>query len=188
MSTIRLFVLDSLARRGAMHGHQMRALADEEHVDQWTDITVGSLYGALKRLEADGLIEAVRTEREGNYPERRVLGITAAGRAALSRLHAATLSEVGLRPDPVDLAVARPQPDTLDDLPDVVAARLAALRDALDHHDQHRAQIDRYLTVAERLSVSHTTDRLRAEITFHERLLASVPEIVADERSPKDPS
>lgn len=188
VSTIRLFVLDSLARRGPMHGHQMRALAEEEHVDEWTDITVGSLYGTLKRLEASGLVEAVRTEREGNYPERRVLGITEAGRSDLARLHAATLAAVGLRPDPVDLAVARPQADTLDDLPDVVAARLATLRHALDAHADHLTQIDRYLTVAERLSVTHTADRLRAEIAFHERLLAAVPEIVADERTPKDPS
>lgn len=29
-----------------MHGHQLRLLAEEEHIDLWTDITVGGLYGA----------------------------------------------------------------------------------------------------------------------------------------------
>lgn len=188
MSTVRIFVLDSLVRHGPMHGHQMRALAEQEHVDEWTDITAGSLYGALKRLETDGLVEAVRTEREGNYPERRVLGVTDAGRAALARMHAATLATVAIRPDPVDLALARPQPETLDDLPDVVAARVAELRAALTGHRQHLEQIDQYLTVAERLTVSHGVDRLQAEIDFHERFLAAVPEIVADERARKDPS
>ena len=40
-----------------MHGHQLRLLAEEEHVALWTDITVGSLYGAIKRLAAEELIE-----------------------------------------------------------------------------------------------------------------------------------
>jgi DNA-binding PadR family transcriptional regulator len=46
-----------------MHGHQLRLLAEEEHVALWTDITVGSLYGAIKRLAAEELIEEVRVER-----------------------------------------------------------------------------------------------------------------------------
>jgi hypothetical protein len=42
-----------------MHGHQLRLLAEEEHVALWTDITVGSLYGAIKRLAAEELNEEV---------------------------------------------------------------------------------------------------------------------------------
>ncbi|QAY63029.1 PadR family transcriptional regulator [Xylanimonas allomyrinae] len=187
MSTVRLFVLDSLVRHGPMHGHQMRALADQEHVDDWTDITVGSLYGALKRLEAEGLLVAVRTEREGNYPPRRVLDITETGRAALAELHAAALAVVGLRPDPVDYALARPQLDQLDDLESVLTDRLAELRAQLTAHTAHLAAVDQYLTVAERLTLTHTTDRLTAEVVFHERMLAAAPAIVADERTRKDP-
>ncbi|QAY71461.1 PadR family transcriptional regulator [Xylanimonas protaetiae] len=186
MSTVRLFVLDSLVRHGPMHGHQMRALAEQEHVDEWTDITVGSLYGTLKRLEAEGLVAAVRTEREGNYPPRRVLGVTDAGRAALAELHAATLAVVGLRPDPADYALARPQPDRLEELATVLAGRLAELRAQVAEHEEHLVAIDQHLTVAERLTLTHTTERLGAEVAFHERLLAAVPEIVADELSRKD--
>jgi DNA-binding PadR family transcriptional regulator len=36
----------------------------------WTDITVGSLYGAINRLAAEELIEEVRVERAGAYPQR----------------------------------------------------------------------------------------------------------------------
>ncbi|GAB2475584.1 PadR family transcriptional regulator [Xylanimonas ulmi] len=187
MSTIRLFILDSLARHGPMHGHQMRALAEQEHIDEWTDITVGGLYGALKRLEAEGLVRAVRTEREGNYPRRRVLDVTDAGRAALAELHAQALTAVGLRPDPADYPLARPQPDRLADLEAVVNDRLTQLRALAAAHERQMLAIDQYLTVAERVTLSHTTDRLQAEIVFHERLLAAVPEIVADELSRKDP-
>lgn len=48
-----------------MHGHQLRLLAEREHVTLWTDITVGALYGAIKRLAAEDLIAEERTEKEG---------------------------------------------------------------------------------------------------------------------------
>ena len=117
MSSIRLFVLDALARRGDMHGHQLRLLAEEEHVHLWTDISVGALYGALKRLAGEGLLAEVRTEREGGYPERQVYGITDEGRVALAGLQQAALEQVVLKPDPFDLGLSRPDPDRLDDLP-----------------------------------------------------------------------
>ena len=62
-----------------MHGHQLRQLAELEHLDMWTDISVGALYGAIKRLAAEDLIEEARVEREGAYPERQVWRITEAG-------------------------------------------------------------------------------------------------------------
>ncbi len=50
MSSIRIFILGALADRGPMHGHQLVLLANKEHISEWADITVGSLYGAIKRL------------------------------------------------------------------------------------------------------------------------------------------
>ena len=35
----------SLAERGEMHGHALRLLAEQEHIDEWTDFTVGAVYG-----------------------------------------------------------------------------------------------------------------------------------------------
>ena len=59
MSAIRLYVLGALAERGEMHGHGLRLLAEQEHIDEWTDFTVGAIYGVLKRMAADGVIERV---------------------------------------------------------------------------------------------------------------------------------
>src|SRR5262245_61880972 len=107
MSSIRLYILGALADEGEMHGHQLRQLAEKEHVHLWTDISVGALYGALKRLAAEGLIDEARTEREGAYPERQVWRITDAGRLSLALLRDAALREVVVRPDPFDLAMSR---------------------------------------------------------------------------------
>ncbi|MDQ1605986.1 MAG: hypothetical protein QOJ18_353, partial [Microbacteriaceae bacterium] len=52
MSSIRLFILGSLAERGPMHGHGLLLLAEEEHIDLWTDFAASAVYGAIKRLAA----------------------------------------------------------------------------------------------------------------------------------------
>ena len=183
MSSIRLFILAALAERGPQHGHQLRLLAEQEHVTLWTDITVGSLYGALKRLAAEELIAEVRVERAGAYPERQVWAITDAGRQALGGLRLTGLREVAIRPDPFDLAMSRLDPDHLDDVPATVDARIATLTAMLAEWEAHAEAIERYLTAAEKFVLTHRAQRLRAEIGWHQDLAAQVKEIVADERS-----
>lgn len=183
MSSIRLFILGSLEQHGPMHGHQLRLLAEEEHVDTWTDISVGSLYGAIKRLAAEGLIEEVRTEREGAYPPRQVWGITQAGRVAAGVIRMTALREIVLKPDPFDLVLTRLDPDHLDDLPALIDARLATLRAMLVDNEAHLDAIRRYLTLAEIHATEHRQARLRAEITWHASLLSDLPAIIEDERN-----
>ena len=115
MSSIRLFILGALDIEGEMHGHQLRQLAEKEHIDMWTDISVGALYGAIKRLAAEGLIEETRVEREGAYPERQVWRITEAGHEALHALRLDGLQDVVIKPDPFDLAIARLDLDEADE-------------------------------------------------------------------------
>lgn len=69
---------------GPLHGHQIPQQAQFDRTESWTDIQVGSVYGALKRLANEDLVREVRRERVGNRPERTVYGITAEGRRALA--------------------------------------------------------------------------------------------------------
>jgi DNA-binding PadR family transcriptional regulator len=182
VSSIRIFLLAALEERGPMHGHQLRLLAEEEHVALWTDITVGSLYGAIKRLAAEELIEEVRVERAGAYPQRQVWAITDAGREALGGLRLRALRDIVIKPDPFDIAVTRVDPDHLDDLSAIITARISSLKAMLDEWDAHSAAIDRYLTVSERLVMKHRSDRLRGEIAWHDELSVALPEIIDDQR------
>ncbi|MGN6503806.1 MAG: PadR family transcriptional regulator [Pseudolysinimonas sp.] len=186
MSSIRLFILGALDIEGEMHGHQLRQLAEKEHIDMWTDITVGGLYGAIKRLAAEGLIEEARVEREGSYPERQVWRITTAGHESLHSLRHQGLSEIVLRPDPFDLAIARFDLDEADELPGVISARIGRLTSMLAESEAHTEFIARYLSLGERHVMKHRADRLRAEISWHEELLEKLPDIITDERSRKD--
>jgi DNA-binding PadR family transcriptional regulator len=185
VSSIRLFILGSLEERGEMHGHALRLLAEEEHIDSWTDFGPGSIYGAIKRLTTDGLIEERRTEREGNYPERQVYGITDAGTEALRDLRRETLDTLTYRHDPVDLALARLDPEGLDAVDGVLRSRLARLRVERDHWVAHAEHIRKYLTLTETHVMRHQYHRLSGEIAWHEELIANLPAIIEDEKSRK---
>ncbi|MEO6532127.1 MAG: PadR family transcriptional regulator [Pseudolysinimonas sp.] len=185
MSSIRLYILGALADEGDMHGHQLRQLAEKEHVDEWTDISVGALYGAIKRLHAEGLINEVRTERDGAYPERQIWGITLAGRIALENLRYDGLTEIVTRADPFDLAVSRLNLAKLDEIPVLLQNRLAQLNVLLAQDEAKLASISAYLTPLELVVMSHKTTRLRADIAWHENLLSRLPELLKEERTRK---
>ena len=191
MSSIRLFILGSLAERGPMHGHALVLLAEEEHIDEWTDFAASAIYGAIKRLASEGLIVSERIEKQGNYPERQVYRVSDDGRSVLHGLREKTLAEIVIKPDPIDLALARLDPQRLDDLPSVFADRADRIRATLAEEEQHLSEIGHYLTLAERWSMRHKLSRLRGELAWHDELLTVLPDIIADEKtrtSTKGPS
>ena len=181
MSSIRLFILGSLSERGAMHGHALRVLAEEEHIDQWADFGAGAVYGAIKRLAAEGLIEELRVEREGNYPERQVYTVTDAGRASLLQIRTQALETIVYRPDPFDLALARLGDETEDVVREVLEARLADFRKRLAHEVSHSRTIAKYLTPMEQQVMRHDAHRIRGEIAWHEELLGALPGLIHTE-------
>jgi DNA-binding PadR family transcriptional regulator len=167
----RLFVLGALARRGPMYGHQIRRDARMDRADLWSDVRPGSLYGALHRLAAEGLIEAVRTEQSGHLPARTVYAITAEGQRELLVLRGEALSEVALRPDPVDLALVMSGDLDPGELRGYVEDRIRVLEaQAARHaHQGERAWPDQ--TVADDLVVEHTRLRIEAELAWHRMVL-----------------
>ncbi len=165
-----------------MHGHALRNLAEQEHVAEWTDISVCALYGALKRMLADGLIAIERTEREGNYPARHVYRVTDAGAAAMTEIRESIFRNLDTHPDPFDLAFSRLDPERISELGDVLAKRRDAYRALLDDGRRSLERIDRYLWRTERLTMEHKLRRLETELAWHEDLITRVPELVEDEQ------
>lgn len=168
-----------------MHGHALRLLAEEENIDKWADVSPGAIYGAFKRLAAEELIEPVRLEREGNYPERQVFAITAAGTESLARIRREALETIVYRHDPVDLALARLDDASVDALESTLRQRHAQLTKDLEAGLVRLERIAQYLTVMEKKVLRHQVHKLMAEIAWHEELLGALPEITADEKSRK---
>ena len=182
MSSIRLFILGTLAASGPLHGHQIRQQAQSDRTDMWADVPVGSLYGALKRLAHEGLVREVRTERVGNRPERTVYEITREGHRALDAVRDQALRELVLRNDPFDLALAQSRDLPEETLTQVVADRLAGLR-VQESSLRHRAETaDIYLNEAERMVLRHLVERAAAEVRWHEELFGRMPKVAADFR------
>ncbi|MBO0851627.1 MAG: PadR family transcriptional regulator [Pseudonocardia sp.] len=182
MSSIRLFVLSVLNEHGPMHGHQIRNQAQSDRTELWTEVKVGALYGALKRLAGEGLIAEVRSERVGNLPERTVYEITRQGREALSAVHGQALRTVVVRPDPFDLALVHAGRLDEQELAHVVTDRRDALASQLNSVRHQGEAADQWLSEAERMALGHLVTRLEAELRWHEDLLDRLPKIIADFR------
>ena len=73
-----------LARR-PMSGYEIQRYLRLIRIDQWTDVLPGSIYHALKKMTAEGLVEVAATEQTG-FRMRVVYAITAAGRDEYLRL------------------------------------------------------------------------------------------------------
>ena len=182
VSSIRLFILGTLSASGPLHGHQIRQQAQADRTEIWTDIQVGSVYGALKRLANEGLVREVRTERVGNRPERTIYEITSEGSRALSAVRYAALRDLARRTDPFDLALAQSRDMAEEDLDQIVAHRLAGLRVQLASLRHHAETADPYVNEAERLVLQHLIVRAEAEVRWHEELAARIPKVAADFR------
>ncbi|MGN6795440.1 MAG: PadR family transcriptional regulator [Streptosporangiaceae bacterium] len=180
MNPTRLFVLGALAKHGPMYGHQLRRDARLDRADMWSDVRPGSLYGALHRLAAEGLIEPVRTEQAGNLPARTVYAITDEGQRELRVLRAEALAEVGLRPDPVDLALAMSGDLDEDTLRGYVQDRIGTLAAEAASFAHHRDRVWPDQTVADDLVVEHARLRIEAELAWHRLVLDRIGKLTAE--------
>ncbi|WP_420123645.1 PadR family transcriptional regulator [Nakamurella sp.] len=78
-SPLTLMVLVLLAE-APMHPYEMQRVMQARGKDTVVRVQRGSLYPAVERLAAAGLIEPAETERAGRRPERTVYRITEDGR------------------------------------------------------------------------------------------------------------
>jgi len=180
MNPTRLFVLGALARHGAMYGHQIRRDARMDRADLWSDVRPGSLYGALHRLAAEELIEAVRTEQSGNLPARTVYAITAEGQRELRALRAEALQETGLRPDPVDLALVMSDDLEAGVLRGYVEDRIRVLTAQAAQFAHHAERTWPDQTVADDLVLEHARLRIEAELAWHRMVLSRADQLTTD--------
>ena len=179
MNPTRLFILGALTKHGPMYGHQLRRDARIDRTQMWSEVQPGSLYSALHRLSAEGLIEPLRTEQDGQLPARTVYGITDEGRRELRALRAEALQEVRVQPDPVDLALAMSGGMGEDTLRGYFEDRIRALSAQASQLDHQRERTWPDQTVADDLVVEHARLRVAAEIGWHQLVLDRLATLMA---------
>jgi DNA-binding PadR family transcriptional regulator len=180
----RLFILGALAKHGPMYGHQLRRDARIDRTELWSEVQPGSLYGALHRLAAEGLIEPLRTEQDGQLPARTIYGITAEGRRELRALRAEALQGIRLQPDPVDLALAMSGDLGEDILRGYFEDRIRALSVHVNQFERQRERAWPEQTVADDLVVEHARMRVQAELDWHRLVLDRLGKLTADSEHP----
>jgi len=122
----------SLLVEEPMHPYEMYQLLMARHEDRLVKIRPGTLYHAVGRLEDQGLVESIGTDREGNRPERTTYRISAVGRQALTqRLQDMLASPVNEYPSfPLAVAEAHNLPAAV--VIELLDRRLALLQEQLD--------------------------------------------------------
>jgi DNA-binding PadR family transcriptional regulator len=104
MWSTRLLVLGLVRWLGPVHGYLVRRELDSWRLPGVSEIGAGSIYHALKRLTADGIIEVVGTESVDARPARTTYRITAKGETEFQRTLREKLWEVTTSDDPFHTA------------------------------------------------------------------------------------
>ncbi|MEV3937629.1 PadR family transcriptional regulator [Glycomyces sp. NPDC049804] len=104
MWSTRLLVLGLVRWLGPVHGYLVRRELDTWRMPGKPEIGAGSIYHALKKLTADGMIEVVSTESVDARPARTTYAITARGEAEFQRTLREKLWEVEAGEDPFSTA------------------------------------------------------------------------------------
>ncbi len=97
MSAVRLLVLGVVRMHGRAHGYVVRRELLSWSADTWANVQPGSIYHALKKMNAENLLVRVDTG-DGDRPDKVTYELTADGERYFDQQLAKMLSEI--RQDP----------------------------------------------------------------------------------------
>ena len=172
----RILVLWLLSE-GPLHGYRIRRILSDDVMGFWFAVEDASIYSMLRSLVREG---SAREAREGGTGgrARRVYAITREGRARLRDLLRRAVREPTLGGDLLDAALAARTELDEAELPALLAARAAALRERL----ARLAEIERGAPDAS--MVARARARLRAELRWTDSALSKKERRRAPGRSP----
>jgi DNA-binding PadR family transcriptional regulator len=74
-----------LLSKSPMHGYEIQKALEVSRADVWADVLPGSIYHALKKMTAEGLLEVQATEQTG-FRLKATYAVTEAGQVEFRRL------------------------------------------------------------------------------------------------------
>jgi DNA-binding PadR family transcriptional regulator len=138
LTPLAITVLALLNERD-MHPYEMYQLLVQRRSDRLVKLRPGSLYHTVDRLERDGLVTVVCTQRDGNRPERTLYAVADEGRVALEE-RIAEMLEKSVREFPqFPLALAEAHNLDRDTVATLLRGRIALQEQELDALDSARA-------------------------------------------------
>ncbi|MGX9888944.1 PadR family transcriptional regulator [Streptomyces sp. NPDC002276] len=180
MNLSRLVVLGLLESGGPQHGHEIRRQAERSNVQTWGGVSIGALHRELKTMEAQGLVEAVRTEQVGRRPVRTVYRITDDGRSELHALREKAIARLHFGPDPLGVALLFGRVGDRAEMLALLASRrevLAASRDGVAS-ECRRLTEQGLITAFDAAMFRRREMQLDAELRWLEKFEKDVADIV----------
>lgn len=132
---LAVVVLGLLVER-PMHPYEMVQTAVARREDRLANIRAGSMYHAVGRLEAQGLIAVEGVLRAGNRPERTVYAITDDGRSAYHAAVRTMLVSPSTEYPQLYMALALAHDLPRDEAVQLIDERIAAMRAEYDELSQ----------------------------------------------------
>ena len=86
MSATRLLVLGALRFMQPTYGYEVRRELESWHAEEWANIAYGSIYFALNKMAAEGLVAVKETDQSGKRPARTTYEMTERGETEFQRL------------------------------------------------------------------------------------------------------
>ena len=172
--TTRLVIL-GLLRERPLYGYELKHII-EERMGDWTNIAFGSIYYALDKLQDDGFVEQVATEKQGGRPSRTVYRITDAGHEEFLRLLREVWGEVEHHYYAFDIGLtfmgALPSEEVKGHLRGRVA-HLEAILQHLDEHEEEQLALEEVPRLATAV-FAHSRAHFEAELSWTQDLLEKI--------------
>jgi DNA-binding PadR family transcriptional regulator len=124
-----------------LHGYAMRQRLGERAYDRLPGVKASSLYDAVRRMDAAGLIRADETGRAGNRPDRTRFVLTPDGREALDAWIEESLAD-DTDPDALPAALSFMYPLGSSRVIQVLRGRLERMSTALRMDDEELRHAD----------------------------------------------
>lgn len=183
-------VLGTLARHGPRHGHEIRRTAEVTNVGEWGGVSVGALYRELRTMEAEGLVETVRTEKVGRRPARTVYAITSEGRLELAMLRERAVCSIHWGPDPLGVALTFGSAGAdREELASWLRGRreLYAIAGSQLGAERQRLVAKGYLGPVEAATMYRAQLHAETEVRWHDEFAKILAELPPGELSPDSP-
>lgn len=175
----------SLLCQRPMHPYEIYSVMLERHEDELVKVRPGSLYHTVERLQRDGLIKSLGTDRPTGRPERTIYEVTPEGTDAMLDWVRAALAEWQLEYPRFPLALALSNNLPADTVVDLLGAYLERLDEEIVRMEEGAAEVKRrqlpesywiendyLLTVrrAERGWIATTIERLKTgDLPWHKK-------------------
>ncbi|MBW1641186.1 PadR family transcriptional regulator [Microbacterium resistens] len=161
----------ALLRERDMHTYEMARLLRQRRDDRLISITNGTLYHTVSRLNEQGLLAEVGTDREGNRPERTTYTLTSAGADAVGDW---VRRELGRLDHPARFRVAVAEAHNLDraEVIALLEQRRALVQEDLAHHEEGIASAaERRIPEQYILEITRQRMLLQADLDWLDQLL-----------------